>query len=390
VNQVPCQPGWYYYSNTSTPMNCYYANVTNCPNAQNLGVTFGYLSPVNVLSNFKPLYPNGVIVLHGSGPGTSPPSFDFPDAYFKQGYEVVEVAWDHDWEKTYDPLPANTYGNIQNAACRPATFLNYVYNNIYLPISGINQNQFAGMCAHGESAGSAAIAYSMAYYGANSYLDNVELVSGPVLSDIEQGCEVPAPSPVTVCGQTNYNGVQYGCQLGVGLPWTLSPSYLVGTNTAVGGWTNDSTCHAVSPATSVASNAPWLAQSLVDQGTGATPSFDYTHIGVSGWLCRTVRNPNGYDCAGHNNDNPNYCANNSSPQGQRFYANIGQSNAPAHYGVYAVDSCGNAEGVPSGNVPGYLPATFQGTVSGINAITYDMVGYAPDLISPQCVHRSHP
>jgi hypothetical protein len=164
VNQVPCQPGWYYYSNgnTSYPMNCYYANVTNCSNAQNLGVTFGYLSPVNVLSGFLPPYPNGVIVLHGSGPGTSPPSFDFPDAYFKQGYEVVEVAWDDDWEKTYDPFPANTYGNIQNAACRPATFLNYVYNNIYLPIAGQSQNPNAGMCAHGESAGSAAIAYSMA------------------------------------------------------------------------------------------------------------------------------------------------------------------------------------------------------------------------------------
>jgi hypothetical protein len=42
------------------------------------------------------------------------------------------------------------------------------------------------MCALGDSAGSAAIAYSLAYYGAGSYLDNVELLSGPVLSDIEQ------------------------------------------------------------------------------------------------------------------------------------------------------------------------------------------------------------
>ena len=139
----------------------------------------------------------------------------------------------------------------------------------------------------------------------------------------------------------------------------------------------------------MASNARWLAQSLVDQGTGATPSFDYHSNGVSGWLCRTVKNPNGYDCAGHNNDNPNYCPNNSSPQGQIFYANIGSSNPPSNYAVYAVDNCGNAEGVPAGNVPGFLPGTFRGTVSGINAITYDMVGYPPALLSPQCVHRNH-
>ena len=77
----------------------------------------------------------------------------------------MQLAWDSDWEATQDPFPLTnppTYGNVQQAACRPATFFNYVFNNIYVPILGTNSS--AGMCGHGFSAGSAALAYSMAYY----------------------------------------------------------------------------------------------------------------------------------------------------------------------------------------------------------------------------------
>jgi len=54
---------------------------------------------------------------------------------------------------------------------------------------GTAQNR-AGYCAQGEARGSAQIAYSLALYGSGTYLDKVELLSGPVLSDLEQGCEV--------------------------------------------------------------------------------------------------------------------------------------------------------------------------------------------------------
>jgi hypothetical protein len=107
--------------------------------------------------------------------------------YVQQGYEVVQVAWGGPWEQQ------DTNPNIQNAACRPATFLNYVYTNIFAPAI---KGPAAGFCAQGFSAGSAAIAYSMAYYGEAGQLDNVELISGPVLSDLKQGC-VSTLTPVT-------------------------------------------------------------------------------------------------------------------------------------------------------------------------------------------------
>jgi|CZKK01.1.fsa_nt_gi hypothetical protein len=123
--QVPCQPGWYYYSNnsTNTPMNCYYANVTNCANAQDWGVTFGYLSPVGLVGNPLLKKANGVIVLHNGGPGTTPGNFDVADSYFKAGYVVVELAWADDWEMTYDPFPqgpTNTINSPSPIAAPPA------------------------------------------------------------------------------------------------------------------------------------------------------------------------------------------------------------------------------------------------------------------------------
>jgi len=237
------------------------------------------------------------------------------------------------------------------------------------------QHPSTGFCAHATSAGSAAVAYSLAYYGAGGWLDNVELLSGPVFSDIKQGCQEPVASPVAVCGQTNHNGGQWGCALGLnGSTWTLSPAYS-GVASQVGLWTNDSTCHSSELVTSSASNASWLARSVVDQSTGATPTFTYSSTAMSAWLCRSVAS--GYGLA-----------NNSSPQGQVFYAQIGQSNSPPNYAVYAVDLCQGAENVGTGNVPGYQPGIFGGQVQGATAIIDDMVGVVPN-IPAQCTRRLH-
>jgi len=320
-----------------------------------------------------------------------PESYALADAYFRAGYEVVQIAWADAWEYTYANMTGKT-GNIQVAACRPATAFNWVYSNFFPSILGANSH--AGMCALGDSAGSAAIAYSLAYYGAGSYLDAVELLSGPVLSDLEQGCEEPAPANINVCpaGQ-NY------CQLGPpvpggNIPWTLSPTYVGGSQTTVQNWTNETSSCAVSNPTNSQSNMDWLRESIVDQPSvsgGPTPVFTYSSTSVSGWLCRGVQNPNNYNCAANGNNNSNVCPNNSSPQGQIFYQNVSTGTQP--FNVYAVDGCQTAEGVGAGNVPGFYPQDFGGggpigaTVSGLTAITYDVIGNQALQIPARCVGR---
>lgn len=132
-------------------------------------------------------------------------------------------------------------------------------------------------------------------------------------------------------------------------------------------------------------------------GFGATPTFTYSNTAISGWLCRSVASNPNFSCAANNNNNYNSCPNNSSPQGQIFYKNITFNNPPPHYAVYAVDNCGNAEGVGSGTVPGFYPQYFGGNSSGggnaggFAAITDDMVGYTSGTVSipAQCVRRAH-
>lgn len=157
-------------------MTCYLA-LMNCPNTQQLSFTWGSLNPVGIISEYKKA--NGVVVFFNGAGGTAPGGTGYASDYFNAGYVVVQIAWDDAWEQTYDPFGSGTpaYGNIQNAACRPATFLNFIYSTIFQNVLGAYSH--AGFCAQGQSAGSAQTVYSLVYYGAGAQLDNVELTSGP-------------------------------------------------------------------------------------------------------------------------------------------------------------------------------------------------------------------
>jgi hypothetical protein len=309
-----------------------------------------------------------------------------PITNFKQGYVVVELAWDSAWENTQDPFPPPPpYGNIQYAACRPATFLNYVFNQLYLPLYN-TVNQTAGMCAHGFSGGSGALAYSLSYYkppvGTSWWLDNVELLSGPQFSDLKQGCAVgpDTAGPVTVCGQNNGN--QWGCKLGTGGTWTAQPQYVGVTIGWVGGWTNDPTCANVAPvSTSSASELRWLQQSVVDDGTN-NPVFTYPHTAMAGWVCRSLKNQQTQaQCSAQYNGS--YCPDNSSSQGQIFYAAVtANGGQPKNYAVYAVDQCDKPEGVAGGTV------SALNNEGGFDAIKKDMAGGLNNSPAAQCVHRT--
>lgn len=295
-----CPPDFY------PGMTCFHATVS-CAKTDDIGVTYGYKTPSAV---------RGTIFLHAGSGGTTAfsygPSIDsYVDGYFKGGYRVVELEWASDWEI------ASSGGaeNIKTAACRPATLLNYVYENIHGGSTGQG-----GMCAHGNSAGSAAMAYALTWYKSDSFLDKVVLTSGPVLGDIEAGCEVPNVAPITVCGAG-----QFGC---VGGSWTDAPQYLLGSN-APQKWTGDKTCNNVpaGQSTSSASNAAWKAESIVEGTAGA--NFSYPKTALSGWLCSNGLGP-------------------SAAQGQYYYQNIQSPSQAAAFSLNRVDGCPSAEDVWNG------------------------------------------
>jgi len=194
----------------------------SCPGADPLGVTINYVAP-NGTSN-------GTIAFVAAEGGTSPNTnvgqeSVFGNYYLSKGFAVVQTAWDSDWEDT-DTAGDSGSDSMLVAGCRPATVLSAINSSSTYHPTG-------AMCAQGASAGSGGAAFSLEWYGAKKYLNNVELISGPVFSDMEKGCEVPVAGNVTACSST-----QLGCnnEYGNTQSWTNAPDYVDFYITAVQGW----------------------------------------------------------------------------------------------------------------------------------------------------------
>jgi hypothetical protein len=308
----PCPDGYY------AGMTCFRGELDGCQNADNLGFTYGYENPGE--------QPSGTIVfLEGSGGTSAYVDPSYAQTYLRKGYQVVYLAWDTDWENT----EGSAGSSIKDAACRPATFLQYVYQNVYTR---------GGMCAQGASAGAGALGYSLAWYGSSSYLDNVELLSGPVFGNIEQGCVVPNPPKMTVCPYG-----ELGC---VGDPWYDSPSYVDGDETQVAGWSGILSCNN-GRTTSDADNDAWQAMSIVDGSSN--PNFNYPKTSIAGWLCSDVDS----------------IQNNSAAQGDYFYQQFITPNQTAGLTVTRINNCQGVEGVTQGETPS--------GESGFDAISNNML-----------------
>jgi hypothetical protein len=297
---------------------CYQATVT-CPDTADISVTYGYTNPGGTQK--------GTIMLFNGGDGTQVQpgnrgGSSFDASYLAAGYQIVQTAWATGWEDTGIPGAKN----IKAAACRAATLLNYVYQTVY--------DHNGGMCAQGASAGSAELAYALASYGASDYLDKVELLSGPVFGDVEQGCMEPDTNPVTVC-----KSGQFGC---VGAQWQDRPQYVLGAQNAVANWTGHK-CQPGNNGTPKQTNSAWKSMSIVDGTSGS--SFTYPKTAMAGWLCSNGMN-------------------NSAAQGQFFYEKFTNHSQVADYSVTRIDHCVQAEGVGLGTTP-------QGKL-GFDAIVADM------------------
>lgn len=303
VQPVGCPAGFFF------GMTCSTAKVENCAGTDSLGFTYGVATPTGVL--------NGTIVLHDGGGGRTVFDNGYAQAYFQAGYQIVQITWDSDWEAAGSANPAS----IKNAACRPATFFQYVYTNVYGGSRGDG-----GMCVHGHSGGAGALAYALTEYDAGSYLDKAMLTSGPVFSDVEAGCMVPNVPSVTICPAG-----QLGCN---GDAWMVPPQY---SPNALGSWTGSNACNNVPRGhrTSPEDNTDWKEMSVVDGERDST--FSYPQTALSAWLCSNGQN-------------------NSAPQGQLYYVNFTSINQLANngevafYSVNRVDSCLGAEDVWDGTV----------------------------------------
>jgi hypothetical protein len=309
-----------------TNMTCQNATVSNCAGAADLNLTYGWIGP---------LTPTGTIVLFSGGSGTAPTEDGDNIPLYAPGYatnyEVVEFEWDSTpWE---DPSSPNG-GSFLTAACRPATFLNFVNS----AASGLNPTN--ATCAQGESMGTAAITYSMAWYGQN-YLKAVELIAGPPVSEMDIGCN-PSSGTATLCGA----GTTY-CSPATALnPWTDRESYPPAHASDLSNWSGLPGCS--TSGITQAELQQYAAMSIVDGSfQDYHPNFNYKPTPVHGYLCTDSYQQN--SCTGLN------CPNNTSAEAGFFYNAVSAAEGGVqNYNLLEVTgtlSCAGAEGVDQGTDP---------------------------------------
>jgi hypothetical protein len=342
LTQLNHCPSGFFNGGPGNPATCYQTTVT-CPNTNYDNVTFSYANPA------APNAPKGTIVLFSSGGGTTPSTDIANEAqaaqdYWHFGFAVMQTAWQWDWEDTNYPLPRPTYAyNIMNGACRPATLLSFINSNL------TPQFHFpsTGMCAQGTSGGSGAMGYALAWYGAGTYLNNVELIDGPVFGDVKLGCKFPLATSVTICPPG-----QFGCSPGTvtevqNNPWSNAPQYIANYLSSVQTWTGNlaPACNNTQQQSTTLNDPIWKQQSIVN-GQGGSFGYPITFKGMAGWMCYSY-------AAGSCTPGQN-CPNNSAAEGKQFYNQFTQANSPNAYTVKGVQECQGAEGVNTGEDPDNL------------------------------------
>jgi hypothetical protein len=310
-------------------MTCFGATISQCPGVMPINITFGWTGPA------APTIPQGTIVFFSGDGGRAPTENgdDIP-AYapvYVNRFNIVYVEYNGTpWE---DPNNG-AGGNILAAACRPATFLKYINDN-----SVIHQG---AMCAQGFSAGSAALAYSMSWYGAWKYLKNAEFLSGPVLSEIDQGCTYPNAATPTICPAPYCS---FKTQT-----WSDKVIYVYPNYTAINTWSGLNGC------ATAGGGSAWKTMDIVQTPLNGTPNFSFPNVAKHGWLCQSYANDQSCSLPS--------CPNNSAAQGKYFYDAV-NATGDTSLTVTGVQNCEGPEGVAQGTDPDTL-------LGGAAAIEKDM------------------
>jgi hypothetical protein len=192
--------------------------------------------------------------------------------------------------------------------------MNWVYNYYHGGPTGAG-----AFCALGDSAGAAAIAHSMAFYGAGNYVDKLSLFAGPPLAAIDQGCQVVSggtdgnnnlcgPSiggdPASIACLPGQN--QFGCRTNVNFTHGrgtngLKVSYLGTTAAQVNSWVGGQTpdpnysCRndvlVLAPSCNVTPQtllSTWQDRNNIINGTVAqltSPTFQYPKTTITAYVC---------------------------------------------------------------------------------------------------------
>jgi hypothetical protein len=143
-----------------------------------------------------------------SSNGTTGLALPFLQSLLDNGFEIVQVRWgDSGWLVAASGVPSGQ----EALACRPATAIQWVHDNLYAPL-GLQ----GAFYLTGNSAGASQITYALSSYGTAGIVDLAVPTSGPTFAAISKGCLLQQGYAYTVSNQTlidssfGYTGPAWG------------------------------------------------------------------------------------------------------------------------------------------------------------------------------------
>jgi hypothetical protein len=138
--------------------------------------------------------PRGLVMFFDGGGGhewwADPgPGMDFL-AHLRDddGFIIMEMTWGFGW---FDAANGERTGPA-HLGCRPASALQWVHDHVYLPLGLDPPPGQCGFCLTGNSGGSSAATYPLAFYGQDTLFDAVIPTGGPDHAAITKAClQVP-------------------------------------------------------------------------------------------------------------------------------------------------------------------------------------------------------
>lgn len=108
----------------------------------------------------------------------------FFQSLLNDGFELVQIRWARSWLLS----PAGVQSGQELLACRSATAIKWVHDNMYAPL-GLHPNVGqCGFCITGNSGGAAQVTYAISSYGIDNIVDAAIPTSGPPMAALSKGC----------------------------------------------------------------------------------------------------------------------------------------------------------------------------------------------------------